>query len=188
MFKRNALLIVAFLMISPMGGADDSPAVIDAVIRGDLQTVRRLVEKDPKVLEERSPQGVTALHMAASMGDVRIAQYLLEKGANIEDQVKGLTPVSYAAMGGHASMIRFLHQKGASMAVVNLLQETLLHYAAGGGYPDAVRYLLEAGVDKNLQNQEGYTAKALAEKFMPDAYGEKKRKEYQEVVDLLSKP
>ena len=52
---------------------------------GDLEAVKRWVEKDPKWVRERKEAGqATPLHYAAQNGWKEVVEYLLAKGAEVD--------------------------------------------------------------------------------------------------------
>jgi uncharacterized protein len=56
-----------------------------AAHKGDLQTVKLLVERRPNLLLEREVNGVTPLLLAAANPDPQIASFLTQRGAAVND-------------------------------------------------------------------------------------------------------
>ncbi|MGE5295062.1 MAG: ankyrin repeat domain-containing protein [Solirubrobacterales bacterium] len=109
---------------------------------------------------------------AAIKGDVRLAEYLLDMGAD----VNGFSPVVHALEGGHWEMIAFLLQKGARKDIFVMAgtgdlegvrtaigtrprlvnarspnEKTPLHYAAAFGHKDVAEFLISSGADINVR-------------------------------------
>ncbi|HEY0833595.1 MAG TPA: TIGR00180 family glycosyltransferase [Azospirillum sp.] len=116
--------------------------LIDAVVSGDLEAVRRaLVGVDVTAAE------CGALRVAAALGHLDILRFLHENGANhraLDDQ-----PLRLAAANGQLATVIRLHQTGASLSSA---ESGALREAARNGHLDMVRYLCENGIDPNAQN------------------------------------
>jgi len=111
------------------------PILIVSAYEGRLDGVKAILDKgadiNRSVTETGSqywPEGLTALHASADIGDARIVQLLLARGADPNVRVRtmfgmpdprelqklrGLTPLMVAAVRGHAEVVRLLLQAGA---------------------------------------------------------------------------
>jgi ankyrin repeat protein len=92
------------------------------------------------------PSGATALTIALDIGDVKAAQVLLSRKANINTCHK-VAPLCTAANSGHEKMIRFLLRKGAFVNLETLSGETPLTRAASNGNVNILHILLENGAN-----------------------------------------
>lgn len=72
--------------------------LIEAVKRGDRESVRAILESDDRLASQRDESGATPLHYAAPNGHRQIVQLLLERGADINstDSQFGATPAGWA--------------------------------------------------------------------------------------------
>ncbi|EQC31905.1 TKL protein kinase [Saprolegnia diclina VS20] len=121
--------------------------------RDDLVDV--LLAAGARVNIQYTPYEVSPILVAAHKGSVAIAQRLLQSGANLLSVDKdGHGVVSYAAMGGHTDMIRFLVQKGANPSATSIARGTPLISACGWGQLAAVVALLQAGATVNQSDAE----------------------------------
>jgi ankyrin repeat protein len=77
-------------------------------------------------VDARDDDGDTALHMAAVMNSVKVAQLLIERGADIEALGEGgITPLQRAAMNNYpydraVDVARLLVESGANLSGVDL--------------------------------------------------------------------
>jgi ankyrin repeat protein len=96
------------------------------------------------VIDHIGNHGNSALHFAASEGNKKTVELLIEYGADIEclDQ-DGRTPLARAALEGKRDVCEILIQKGANVNPINIHGNTPLIHAKK--YPDIVRLLLENG-------------------------------------------
>lgn len=58
--------------------------LFEAAASGTQERVEQLLHKDPAAINQYSPDGWTALHLAVFFGRVNIVHFLLSKGANID--------------------------------------------------------------------------------------------------------
>ncbi|HLI02081.1 MAG TPA: sigma-70 family RNA polymerase sigma factor, partial [Acidimicrobiales bacterium] len=119
----------------------DTILLFAAIRRSDLATVRRLIAKDPQLLEARE--------------DWTIAE-ALDAGLGYAGKA---TPLIRAAQTGDLAMVRTLVEAGA---VVNSPcscagAETALWTATAAAAPEVVAYLLDAGADPNAAAFAGAT-------------------------------
>ncbi len=139
------------------GAGLDAP-LVDAVRQGDAAAVRAALDAGAEV-DARQPDGATALHWAARLDRVDLAQVLLAAGgdptaANAFD----VTPLSLAAVNGSTEMIAALLAAGADPNATMAGSETVLLTAARTGRTGAVRALLDHGADVNAAQAAGQTA------------------------------
>lgn len=147
--KLLATMVVA--AFASAGVPPDAP-VADAAQRGDLETVRSLVESGADVNAAHG-DGMTALHWAADRGDTEVAKILIYAGANIEagTRIGRYTPLHVAAREGRNGVVEALLEAGAdAMARSTNSGSTPLHLASATGDPAIVSAILEAGADPNV--------------------------------------
>jgi ankyrin repeat protein len=138
----------------------------DAALAGDLGRLESLLNEGPWAIDMLSPDGWTALHLAAFVGNDAIIVRLLERGADARVMSRAFEQnmAMHAACAGRrigkAAFAKLVAATGA-----DTLQKqgyTALMIAAGNGFTDAVDVLLEAGADVSLKTPEGKTAADFA--------------------------
>lgn len=159
---------------------------------GDLGLVRRILASPVcKDADIRDASGHTALMWAARYRHVETARALLEAGADPNARSPGgETPLSQAALGGEAAMIRLLLEhradqglgdalfwsaaqgdltvltqlldQGTSPDRPNALGATALMGASEFGQTEAVRFLIRRNADLNARDRAGRTALSIA--------------------------
>ncbi|KAI9037660.1 uncharacterized protein KD926_000146 [Aspergillus affinis] len=98
---------------------------------------------------------LTPLHMAAHSGLSEFSEHLLINGADIECRDGyGRTPITYAAMTGHAATVQTLLNYKARYDWVDDDMMNAFHYAAKLNESEVVRLLLAAGADPLAAVQE----------------------------------
>lgn len=116
---------------------------LDAAFNGDIDKIDGLL-RDKKVhIDSVDDDQVTALHIAAAMGNNKLVVRLLDYGANIHAvNHLGMTAYHYAAREGKLAVLDTLMQRGASKNQTTALGVTALTLACAGGHADVVRRLI----------------------------------------------
>lgn len=145
-----------------------------AAIRGDMKSVRRLVEEEGVDVNAISLNQSTALHFAAQYGRYEVVQFLLENHADVNARGRrGQTPLHIVCSGGRRKQV--LIPGIPFLPVIQLLLDhmmtdvnardsngqTALHYANHqDARPEVVRLILEhPNVDVNAADKRlGQTA------------------------------
>jgi YVTN family beta-propeller protein len=98
----------------------------EAIANGDLEHVKRILNRAGRRINERQPSsGSTALSTAAFHDKIDIAKLLIRRGANVETTNRdGNTPLLVAAFMCRREMVQLLLEKGASPLTKNGRGET----------------------------------------------------------------
>ncbi|CAM9880226.1 unnamed protein product [Ectocarpus fasciculatus] len=131
-------------------GAEIGVVIHDAVMRGDQEVSKILLQNGPSV--NATLDGLTPLHLAAAGGRTEIARWLLLKGAEIDAaDTQGTTPLHFSIQRGHIATVKLLLASGADVtARQSELDLTPLDVAVGRGFIDITKALIEHGVNVNL--------------------------------------
>ena len=143
---RLAVFLSALLLTS---GSALAESVVDAAERGDVTSLREQLRSGADV-NAAHPDGMTALHWAAELGDAELASILIYAGANIggETRIGGYAPLHIASRLGHDGVITVLLEAGADANVTTSMSgATPLHLAAASPSAASVRVLLQGGGD-----------------------------------------
>ena len=155
--------------------------LLQSARRGEDLDVSLLLDEGAETEWTEGNEGMTALHLAAKYGHIRVAELLLEAGADIEAKSdafdndwivrteKDRTPLIWAAAGRDCPrmqerMCRFLLDKGADVNARNVSARTPLQEAAmSGRYPNTnphanMDMLINCGAQVNAYDMEGWTA------------------------------
>jgi ankyrin repeat protein len=152
---RTATVIVAMAVMNAAlviaAGAD--ARLIKAVRGKDAATVRTLIKQRVDV---NAPQGdgATALHWAAHIDDLTIADLLIRAGARAGvANENGFTPLHLACTNRNGAMVERLLSAGADANAAAINGETVLMTCARSGEPRAVKALLVKGARPNVKEK-----------------------------------
>ena len=141
----------------------------EAAAIGDLEAAKNVAAQDNALLDAFSPDGFTALGLAAFFGNLPVLEWLLEQGAdpNLSAQNQmTVCPIHSAAANRDQekalTSVRLLVAYGAQVNVAQRGGWTPLHQAADHGYQELVKFLLEVGADRSLKSTDGRTPREMA--------------------------
>ncbi|RYE42496.1 MAG: ankyrin repeat domain-containing protein [Hyphomicrobiales bacterium] len=126
-------------------------AILSAVERGDLDQFIKIINGDDALLHAFTPLG-TWLHIAAYEGQLKMVEYLLQQGLDInaDGGTLGGGALNAAASKGHAATAEFLLSKGAKLDVSEPEKNPLF----GAIYAESkqtVLLLLDSGIDFSIK-------------------------------------
>ena len=130
----------------------------------DIDTIRFFLEPGADV-DAVDNNHSTLLHRASYHGNVKFAQLLLERCANINARnKKGHTPLHRVLVGlnddfgaSYFDTVRLLLEHGADVDALDDARWTPLHVASENCCAKATRLLLEYGASVHFQNNQGQT-------------------------------
>jgi ankyrin repeat protein/Tol biopolymer transport system component len=162
--KKSLCAVFVLVVILAFAALAQSQDIFDALRKGDVQTVKALIEKSPQLVEARDGDGNTPLHYAAHGQDAGLVNFLIDKGAKIDlagAQVK--TPLHIAAIYDRREVVDALLKRGAALETRDDYARTaLILCARERGQAATGRVLIEAGADVNAVDKFGSTALELA--------------------------
>jgi ankyrin repeat protein len=152
----------------------------EAALAGDAERVGALAKAGPWSVDTLSPDGWTALHLAAFLGQGAAIARLLESGASAQIFSRAMEqnlPIHAAAAGRRIDTATY-EKLIAATGDANVLQKqgyTALMIAAANGFADAIDVLLAAGADKSIKTPDGKTAADIAKERGHEALAERLR-------------
>lgn len=152
MYRLACLLLAGAALLA----ADVNDDLLNAARKGDLDTVKTLIDKGAP-LEAKTPYGQTPLYLAAMGGHDTVVQFLLDKGAktDITDTFYKASMLDFVMERKHYAIAKMIISKGTGNADEQL--KTVAENA------DLVQTVLEKGKPSQAALDSTYES-ALAEK------------------------
>ena len=148
----KAILLLAAAQVS-LGAAGADPRLIKAVRSKDTATVRALIKQRVDVNASQG-DGATALHWAAHVDDLTIADLLIRAGAKAAvANENGFTPLHLACTNRNGAMVERLLSAGADANAASINGETVLMTCARSGGAQGVKALLVKGARVNVKEK-----------------------------------
>ncbi len=144
--RAVAGVALTLLLLGVPAQAGPAPALVDAAREGNLTRLRALLRSGSDV-NTSGPDGTTALHWAAELGDGEMVALLLTSGANPSAANRyGVVPLRGACQSGSLRAVEALLAAGADANAARPESgETPLMVAARSGHLPVVTRLLAAG-------------------------------------------
>lgn len=135
--------------------ANGDPVIVAAARAGSASVVDVLLAAKVQV-DQRNRWGDTALMVAVLNGHAGIAKALRQRGAAVN--MKGWTPLIYAATGGHDDIVRWLLGEGSDINAPSPNGTTALMMAVRENRYSTALLLIARGADVNRRNENGASA------------------------------
>jgi ankyrin repeat protein len=137
-----------------------------AAARGEAERITALLAESPDLVGAHSPDGWTALHLAAHFGHAESVALLLINGADVSARSANAlanTALHAALAGRHREVAELLLANGADVNATQHGGFTALHAAAQHGDLALVELLFAHGADPNAATDSGQTALTMAD-------------------------
>ena len=144
-------------LASPKSAAAPAATVVTDDEEQEIRRIRAMIQNSPDLINAPVKIGdaqLTPLGHAANNGQLRVAQFLLDSGAEVNRSrdFNSWPPLLIAASSGHKAMVELLLAKGADMNSRDGSGQTALHLAAKNGFQSVAEVLLANKADVNARD------------------------------------
>lgn len=139
--------------------------IFESAALGRVGRVEELLRNDPSLAGAWSPDGFTALHLAAFFRHENCVKLLIEKGSDLSAHSQNhmsVAPLNSAAASGQREIVELLLDHGAEIDACQSGGFAPLHSAAHNGDEPLVELLLARGASSGLETNEGKKAADMA--------------------------
>jgi ankyrin repeat protein len=139
---------------------DPDLTVFEAATFGREDRVSELLDENPALIREWSPDGFTVLHLAVFSGSEPTVRVVLDRSPDIEaasqsSVAKLVRPIHTAVFVRRVGLARLLLDAGADVNARESGGATTLHVVSQKGDIEMARLLLERGADPRLRDDQG---------------------------------
>ncbi|MBN1271351.1 MAG: ankyrin repeat domain-containing protein [Candidatus Aminicenantes bacterium] len=163
---KRPIFIICLLLVTVIGIGSQEADVQDrqkikdelfaAARKGDLSTIKNLLEKYPDMKNAKESGGWTLLH--ASNNSRELVEYLIKNGLDIEAQSDGQwRPLHNQAYKGHLAGVELLLQNGADIEAKTSFGHTPLLSSLRWDRIEVTKLLIEKGANVNPATELGRT-------------------------------
>jgi ankyrin repeat protein/L-ascorbate metabolism protein UlaG (beta-lactamase superfamily) len=151
------VIIVLMLMVA-LGDFAFTAEIHEACLKGDLVKVKKILEKDPGLLNSKGNSEKAPIHYAVQGGHLKLVKFLLNKGTPVDIlNVAGQTPLAYAAAMGHESLAKLLLARGADLNAKTKRGIKPINYAIQRNHVKVAKRLIKKGADVKGKEENGWT-------------------------------
>jgi ankyrin repeat protein len=129
-----------------LGGGAQPTDILTAAFAGRADLVEGFLAKDKTLVGAQTLGGATPLHLAARRGNLKVAEVLLDHGAEV-DALEGknlFTPLHVAAMHGQTKLAALLLARGANPRAKSWDGKIPITYAVDRNDAETIRLLQQA--------------------------------------------
>ncbi|HEV2694789.1 MAG TPA: ankyrin repeat domain-containing protein [Verrucomicrobiae bacterium] len=119
----------------------------------EIARIQKMIQNSPDLINAPAEGGSTPLSNAAYKGWLKVADYLIDHGADVNFK----TPLNTAAWAGNRTMVELLLRRGAGVNSKDSQKKTPLFMAVEKKYPAVIEVLLANKADVNAQDEKGRT-------------------------------
>lgn len=186
-FALQLIFLNLFFMISCSGVDITYSALYKAIADNKLIVVEIILSKKKLDVNKIDKNlDLSPLHLAASLGQNKIVNLLIQNGANVNiKNTIDATPLMLASFNNHVETINILIMSGALINEKDKRNYNALMYASEAGSFYASEFLFDFGIKNNIVSIDGKTAYDLALENGHEKIAELLTKRFNHLIDAI---
>ena len=168
--KRYLPFFMFLILLFLLHAVAKAGEIHTAAKRGNLEKVKSLLLKNPKLIDSREEEfGWTPLHAAVFGSRKKVVEFLIKKKANVnaKDVQNQWTPLHWAASGGKLELVKILVENGADVNIKGKYKKTPVFLTIKFGkspywYDKVALYLCSKKAKLNIRDKDGFTPLLIA--------------------------
>ncbi|NGX56661.1 MAG: Actin-binding protein [Candidatus Anoxychlamydiales bacterium] len=138
-------------------------SLLESSKTGSLDLSKYFFHLYPSTINNKDETSLSSLHFAVMSGHLKVAQFLIKSGADVNSvNNKGISPLYIAAIKRNDQVVELLLRCGANTNLANNKGNTPLHLATLMGHQKVIELLIKYKANINAVNNEGFTPLQLA--------------------------
>lgn len=151
--KSTMFVLLTILIFAISASAQD---IHQAVQRGDIETIKALLKKNPELVNAKDRNGIPPLSIAAGYRFLDIVKFLIDNDADVNAKDNsGNTPLLYTIFNRNNAIAEALLSNGADVNFRNNTGISPLLKAVSFGNLDLAEFLLNSGAEIDVKGEEG---------------------------------
>ena len=154
---KNYILLVFFFAFQSVS-SQEALNVFDVARKGTVEQAKALYKQDPNIFNTVNEAGYSPLILACYRGNDEVAQFLIEKGSDVNGTSSMGTPLMAAVVKGNTEIVTLLINHKADINITDANGTTALMYAVQLKNVPMTKLLLDHKADKAKLDKTGKTA------------------------------
>lgn len=155
---QSIKLIFFIICFVTQGFSQETNTIFDIARTGTVANMKTMLMANPTAINTVNKDGFSALILAVYRNNNQVAQFLIENGANINENSPMGSPLMAATVKGNIEIVKILLNKKADVNVADENGTTALMYAVQFANFAIIEQLLNHKVNKTHKDKQGKTA------------------------------
>ena len=165
--KKQLIYTFCILLVSFTG--INAQNLFTAIREEKIEVLKSILENNPEEILKKQ-DGLSPLFYAVRIGKNKAAEFLISKGAEMNEFAKDInefsprefTPITDAIRTNNIEIIKLMIENGANVHKSTSLGETYLHFAAFLNRIELIEYFISKGIDVNVKKNGNLTSLHIA--------------------------
>jgi ankyrin repeat protein len=154
----KTLFFFIWISLAQLSLTNAQESIFEVARSGNVEQLKELMKDHPDCINEKNKDGYSPLILACYRSNNPVAIFLIENGAEINENSPMGTPLMAAVVKGNAEIVTLLLNKKADVNIADANGTTALIYAVQFNNKTMLSLLLKHNADKSHKDKDGKTA------------------------------